>query len=140
MGIQPSLQMEREGGKVGGKSDEKGEGDTESDEEEGKHSNESSVQEGAPYRSTTPRVNLNIGMIESVDARAALLASLCLNDEVRDIAVERLDAAKSMIRVALAYVFFLLFRLDLSADNIPFSFSSSLIRIQVLVCAPVRQL
>jgi hypothetical protein len=56
------------------------------------------------YENTTPRVNLNNGVIASIDARAGLLSALCLNDEVRDVAVERLDAAKSMTRVACAYL------------------------------------
>jgi len=115
MGIQPSMQLEEKdgdggggGGGGGGKDDDgKRDDDTESDDEkDGRDPKQSkkSIQEGLPYRSTTPRVDLNVGMIESVDARAALLASLCLNDEVRDIAVERLDAAKSMTRVACAYL------------------------------------
>jgi hypothetical protein len=89
------------------KSDESSSSDGEDEEDEAnKDPNESkkSGYKGAPYTSTTPRLDPSIGLVEAVDARAALLASLCLNDEVRDIAVERLDAAKSMTRVAIAYL------------------------------------
>ena len=42
--------------------------------------------------------------LRRTERRAALLAAITINDEVRDIAVERLDAAKSMVRAACAYL------------------------------------
>ena len=75
-----------------------------SEDEEDEDASKKSDYTGAPYKSTTPRLDPSIGLVEAVDARAALLSALCLNDEVRDIAVERLDAAKSMTRVSGGFV------------------------------------
>ena len=61
-------------------------------------------ENGEPFKSTTPRADPNRARIAAVDSRAGLLVAITMNDEVRDIAVERLDAAKSMVRAACAYL------------------------------------
>jgi len=81
------------------------EDDDDDDDDDSENNTEDQVEEDQKkYLSTTPRIDVNIGLIEAIDARVALLSALCLNDEVRDLAVERLNAATSMTRVACAYL------------------------------------
>ena len=104
----------------GGPSDEN-EDSTDEDIAKDPTASKKSDYTGAPYETTTPRLDPSVGLVAAVDARAALLSSLCLNDEVRDIAVERLDAAKSMTRVAIAYLY--AHRYDRSNPTVPYPVS-----------------
>lgn len=96
---------EREGADGGDEGGAVGDGGGDSDADSDTSNNAANGEEGeAPFRSTTPRADPNRSRVAAVDSRAALLAAITINDEVRDIAVERLDAAKSMVRAACAYL------------------------------------